>query len=49
MEDKNFVAPVAQRVRRAWILAQEKYNKMDEKQKKEIYLHIKMERGQSFD
>ena len=47
MKDKNFIAPVAQRVRRAWMLAEEKYNNMNQEEKREMYLYISMKRSKT--
>ena len=47
MKDRNFNPPFAQRVRRAWILAEEKYNNMNQEEKREMYLYISMKKGKS--
>jgi hypothetical protein len=40
LEDPNFEAPAAQKVRRAWILAKSEYDSMSEERKKKIWEKI---------
>ena len=41
VSDKSFKAPYAQRIRRAWVLAEKKYKTLTAKEKEEIVKKIK--------